>query len=38
MDFELSEEQQMWKETVHDFVAHDVKPKSREVDEDESFN
>ena len=26
MDFELNEEQRMWKEVVHNFVAQEVKP------------
>jgi alkylation response protein AidB-like acyl-CoA dehydrogenase len=33
MDFELNQEQKMWREVVHDFVAREVKPKAREVDE-----
>jgi len=38
MDFDLNEEQHMWRETVHDFVEREVKTKAREVDEEESFN
>ncbi len=38
MDFDLNEEQKAWKKSVHDFVAKEVKPKAREVDETESFN
>ena len=38
MDFELNPEQQMWKQTVHDFVAREVKPSARHVDETGSFN
>jgi butyryl-CoA dehydrogenase len=38
MDFDLSEEHKTWKKAVHDFVAKEVKPKAREVDETESFN
>ncbi len=38
MDFDLTEEQKAWKKAVHDFVAKEVKPKAREVDETESFN
>ncbi len=38
MDFDLNEEQKAWKKAVHDFVGKVVKPKSREVDETESFN
>ena len=38
MNFDLSPEQQMWKQTVHDFVSREVKPKAQEVDEEASFN
>ena len=38
MDFDLNEEQRMWREAVHDFVAREVKPKAKEVDEQASFN
>ena len=38
MNFELSEEQRLWQEAVHDFVAKEVKPKAREVDETGEFN
>lgn len=38
MNFELTEEQRMWQEAVHDFVAREVKPKAHEVDEEASFN
>jgi alkylation response protein AidB-like acyl-CoA dehydrogenase len=38
MDFELNSEQKMWKQTVHDFVAREVKPAARHVDESGSFN
>jgi len=38
MNFELSEEQRMWRDVVHDFVAREVKPKAREVDETGEFN
>ncbi len=38
MNFELTEEQRMWRDAVHDFVAREVKPKAREVDETASFN
>jgi alkylation response protein AidB-like acyl-CoA dehydrogenase len=38
MDFDLSEEQRLWRETVHDFVAREVKPKARQVDEEGEFN
>jgi butyryl-CoA dehydrogenase len=38
MNFDLTEEQSMWQEVVHDFVAREVKPKAREVDEEARFN
>jgi alkylation response protein AidB-like acyl-CoA dehydrogenase len=38
MDFDLNEEQRMWREAVHDFVAREVKPKARQVDEEGEFN
>src|SRR5512136_3422296 len=38
MDFDLSEEQKMWREAVHDFVAQEIKPQARLVDEESSFN
>lgn len=38
MDFDLTEEQRMWREVVHDFVAREVKPKARQTDEEERFN
>ncbi len=38
MDFDLNEEQRMWRVAVHDFVAHEVKPKARQVDEEGRFN
>ena len=38
MNFDLNKEQRMWQEVVHDFVAREVKPKAREVDEEERFN
>jgi alkylation response protein AidB-like acyl-CoA dehydrogenase len=38
MDFDLTQEQKAWKKVVHEFVAKEVKPKAREVDETESFN
>jgi butyryl-CoA dehydrogenase len=38
MDFDLNDEQRMWRAAVHDFVAHEVKPKAREVDEEGRFN
>lgn len=38
MQFDFSEEQKMWRKTVHAFVATEVKPKAREVDESGEFN
>ncbi len=38
MNFELSEEQQMWRKAVHEFSAQELKPKAREVDEAAQFN
>src|SRR5512137_367181 len=38
MNFELTEEQRMWRNAVHDFVAREVKPKAHEVDETAEFN
>ncbi|MBN2551032.1 MAG: acyl-CoA dehydrogenase family protein [Anaerolineales bacterium] len=38
MNFELTQEQRMWREVVHDFVEREVKPKAQEVDEEASFN
>ena len=38
MNFELNEEQRMWRETVHEFVTREVKPMAHEVDEESRFN
>jgi len=38
MDFDLSDEQRMWREALHDFVAREVKPRAHEVDEEARFN
>jgi alkylation response protein AidB-like acyl-CoA dehydrogenase len=38
MYFDLNDEQRMWREAVHDFVAREVKPFAREVDEKAEFN
>ncbi len=38
MDFDLNDEQKMWRATVHDFVARQVKPNAHEVDETAEFN
>jgi alkylation response protein AidB-like acyl-CoA dehydrogenase len=38
MNFDLNEEQRMWRDAVHDFVVREVKPRAREVDEQAEFN
>ncbi len=38
MEFQLSEEQQMWREAVRDFCEKEVAPRAREVDEKAEFN
>jgi alkylation response protein AidB-like acyl-CoA dehydrogenase len=38
MDFELNEEQRMWKKAVHDFVTAEVRPFAQEADETGEFN
>ncbi|MEK6751522.1 MAG: acyl-CoA dehydrogenase family protein [Chloroflexota bacterium] len=38
MNFDLSEEQAIWKKIAHDFVEKELRPKAREVDEKEEFN
>jgi alkylation response protein AidB-like acyl-CoA dehydrogenase len=38
MNFDLTAEQRMWREAVHDFVVREVRPKARQVDEEASFN
>jgi len=38
MNFDLTEEQRLWKKSVHDFVEKEVRPKAREVDEKGAFN
>jgi alkylation response protein AidB-like acyl-CoA dehydrogenase len=38
MDFELTQEQRMWRDAVHDFVTREVKPKAQEIDEEGRFN
>jgi len=38
MNFDLNEEQRMWKKAVHDFVEKEIKPKAHEVDETGEFN
>ncbi len=38
MNFDLNDEQGLWKKTVHDFVEKEVRPKAKEVDEKGEFN
>jgi len=38
MDFKLTEEQRMWRNAVHNFVAKEVKPKAAEIDETKKLN
>jgi alkylation response protein AidB-like acyl-CoA dehydrogenase len=38
MDFRLNEEQKMFREIVHDFVAKEVKPRAKDTDEKGEFN
>ena len=38
MDFELNEEQRMWKSAVHDFVAKEIKPLAAELSEAHEMN
>ena len=38
MDFELTHEQKMWREAVHDFCEKEVKPRAKETDEKAQFN
>ncbi len=38
MNFELTEEQRMWRDMVHKFVAKEVKPKAAELDETKELN
>ncbi len=38
MNFQLTDEQKMWRQAVHDFVAREVKPHAHEVDETAEFN
>jgi alkylation response protein AidB-like acyl-CoA dehydrogenase len=38
MNFDLTEEQKIWKKTVHDFVAKEVQPKAHDVDVTSEFN
>ena len=38
MNFDLTEEQTLWRKTVHEFVAKEVQPKAQEVDATSEFN
>ncbi len=38
MDFDLTEEQRMWRKTVHDFCDREVRPHAAELDEKAEFN
>jgi alkylation response protein AidB-like acyl-CoA dehydrogenase len=38
MNFDLSEEQQMWREAIHAFAEKEVKTRARETDEEARFN
>lgn len=38
MNFDLGEEQKVWRKIVHEFVQKEIKPMAREVDESEEFN
>jgi alkylation response protein AidB-like acyl-CoA dehydrogenase len=38
MNFELTEEQRMWKQTIHDFCDREVRPHAAEMDEKAEFN
>ncbi len=38
MDFELTEEQRMWRQAVHDFSAQEVRPKAAEMDAKAELN
>ena len=37
MDFQLSEEQRLWRKTVHDFVKKEIKPLAQEINENEQI-
>jgi len=38
MDFDLNEEQRLWKKSVHNFVEAEVQPKAHDVDVSYEFN
>ena len=37
MDFHLSEEQRLWRKTIHDFVKKEIKPLAQEINENEQI-
>jgi alkylation response protein AidB-like acyl-CoA dehydrogenase len=37
MDFQLSEEQRLWRQAVHDFVQKEIKPLAQEINEKEEI-
>ena len=37
MDFQLSEEQRLWRKTVHEFVKKEIKPLAGEINENEQI-
>ena len=38
MHFELTDEQRRWRQAVHDFAAHEVRPLAAEMDDKAEFN
>ena len=38
MDFQLTDEQTLWRAAVRDFCQNEVQPRAREVDEKAEFN
>jgi alkylation response protein AidB-like acyl-CoA dehydrogenase len=38
MNFDLNEEQRMWREVVHDFSTRQVRPAAHQMDEEATFN
>jgi len=38
MNFDLTEEQELWRKAVHDFVEKEIRPKAHEVDVTGEFN
>ncbi|MGD8759140.1 MAG: acyl-CoA dehydrogenase family protein [Anaerolineales bacterium] len=38
MNFELTDEQRMWRQSVHDFCANEVRPAAAEMDTNSEFN